>query len=97
MYYRYNRYDSDDPDIDEEFIDESRAHKVKTTRRPLRSVLYYMKGNESTTALTPVQLPARSKILQASIGTIPILRQQRDWVGGVRKMTIFADVQYYLC
>ena len=66
MYCRYNRYDSDDPDIDEEFIDESRAHKVKTTRRPLRSVLYYMKGNESTTALTPVQLPARSKILQAS-------------------------------
>ena len=28
MYYRYNRYDSDDPDIDEEFIDESRTHKV---------------------------------------------------------------------
>ena len=27
-----------------------------------------MKGNESTTALTPVQLPARSKILQASKG-----------------------------
>ena len=30
-------------------------------------------------------------------GTIPILRQQRDWVGGIRKLTIFADVQYYLC
>ena len=26
--------------------------------------------------------------------TIPILRQQRDWVGGVRKMENFADVQY---
>ena len=26
------------------------------------------------------------------LGTIPILRQQRDWVGGVRKMAIFADV-----
>ena len=63
---RYNRYDSDDPDIDEEFIDDSREHKVKTTRRPLRSVLYYMKGHESSIALTPVQLPARSKILQAS-------------------------------
>jgi hypothetical protein len=25
--------------------------------------------------------------------SIPILRQQRDWVGGVRKMAIFADVQ----
>ena len=31
------------------------------------------------------------------LGTIPILRQQRDWVGGVRKVAIFADVQYYLC
>ena len=30
-----------------------------------------------------------------SLGTIPILRQQRDWVGGVRKMAIFAEVQYY--
>ena len=30
------------------------------------------------------------------LGTIPILRQQRDWVVGVRKMTIFTDVQYYL-
>ena len=30
-------------------------------------------------------------------GTVPILRQQRDWVGGVRKMSIFADFQYYLC
>ena len=28
-----------------------------------------------------------------SFGTIFILRQQRDWVGGVRKMAIFADVQ----
>ena len=30
-------------------------------------------------------------------GTIPILRQQRNWVSGFRKMAIFADVQYYLC
>ena len=30
------------------------------------------------------------------IGTNPILGQQRGWVGGVRKMAIFADVQYYL-
>ena len=30
-------------------------------------------------------------------GTIPILRYQRDWVGGVRKMAIiFADLQYYI-
>ena len=31
------------------------------------------------------------------LGTIPTLRQQRNWVGEVRKMAIFADVQYYLC
>ena len=32
-----------------------------------------------------------------SRGTIPILRQQRNWVGGVRKMAIFAYLQYHLC
>ena len=31
------------------------------------------------------------------LGTVTILYQQRHWVGGVRKVTIFADVQYYLC
>ena len=31
-----------------------------------------------------------SEALQA--GTIPISRQQRDWVGVVRKLAIFADV-----
>ena len=34
--------------------------------------------------------------LLASYGTIPILRHQIDWVGGVRKKLIFAEVQYYL-
>ena len=28
------------------------------------------------------------------LGTIPILRQQKDWVGGFLKMVIFSDVQY---
>ena len=31
------------------------------------------------------------------IETIPILSQQMDWVGEVRKMAFFADVQYNLC
>ena len=30
------------------------------------------------------------------LGTIPILRQQMNWVVGVRKVAFFADVQYYL-
>ena len=28
------------------------------------------------------------------IGTIPVLRQPKDWVGGSRKWPVFADVQY---
>ena len=38
-----------------------------------------------------------SNIVKDFLGTIPLLRQQRDWVGGVRKMAIFADVQYCIC
>ena len=30
------------------------------------------------------------------LGTILILRQQREWLGGVKKMSIFADGQYNL-
>ena len=30
-----------------------------------------------------------------ALETIPILLQQRDWMDGVRKIAIFADVQYY--
>ena len=69
----YEDYDNGDPDLDDdglEMIDGGisqcfRDHKVKTSRRPLRSVLYYMKGHDSASiSLTPVQLPPRSKILQ---------------------------------
>ena len=41
--------------------------------------------------------PLSVDISFGTFGTIPILRQQWDWVGGVKKMAIFADVQYYLC
>ena len=65
---RFITYDSDEAELDEnglEVMESSMSfRKVKTSRRPLRSVLYYMKGHESTLALTPVQLPPRSKILQ---------------------------------
>ena len=65
---RFITYDSDEAELDEnglEVMESSLSfRKVKTSRRPLRSVLYYMKGHESTLALTPVQLPPRSKILQ---------------------------------
>ena len=27
-------------------------------------------------------------------GTIPILRQEKDWVGGVKKWPFFVDIQY---
>ena len=39
----------------------------------------------------------KEALLEAGQWTIPILGQQRVWVGGVRKMAIFDDVQYYLC
>ena len=39
----------------------------------------------------------KEALLAGGQGTIPILRQQKVWVGGVRKMAIFDDVQYYLC
>ena len=39
----------------------------------------------------------KEALLAAGQGTIPILRQQRVWVGGVRKMANFDDVQNYLC
>ena len=65
---RFVHYDSDEPEVDEhglEVVESSLSfRKVKTSRRPLRSVLYYMKGHESSISLTPVQLPPRSKILQ---------------------------------
>ena len=50
-------------------------------------------GNPTSTSELKKVLEEISDIRQ---GTIPILRKQRDWVGGVRKMEIFADVQYYL-
>ncbi len=50
--------DSDDPDTD-----DPEASKVRHSRPP-RSVLYYLKGYETTISLTPVQLPPRSRILQ---------------------------------
>ena len=42
-------------------------------------------------------IPGGTSIPEFWLGAIPILRQQRDWVSGVRKIAIFADVQYYLC
>ena len=30
-------------------------------------------------------------------GTIPILSQQKEWLGGVRKIVFCADIHYYLC
>ncbi len=78
----YEDYDNGDPDLDDdglEMIDGGisqsfRDHKVKTSRRPLRSVLYYMKGHDSASiSLTPVQLPPRSKILQVCKTTFIIL------------------------
>ena len=42
-------------------------------------------------------IPGGTSIPEFWLGAIPILRQQKDRVGGVRNIAIFADVQYYLC
>ena len=41
-----------------------------------------------------VEFPVKPEggTLQKYLGTIRILRQQRDWLGGVRKMTFFSAV-----
>ncbi len=57
-----------DPDGDDDSLPEESAGNNDNGRRrhsrPPRSVLYYLKGYETTISLTPVQLPPRSRILQ---------------------------------
>ena len=48
-------------------------------------------GVQGGKRVTDVTLPMNRELAQ---GTVPILRQQRDWVGGVKKLTIFDDNQY---
>ena len=52
-------------------------------------------GVQGGKRVTDVTLPMNRELAQ---GTVPILRQQRDWVGGwvsvVKNLTIFADVLY---
>ena len=52
--------DPDDLDVE---VAEQKTGKTRQSRPP-RSVLYYLKGYESTISLTPCQLPPRSRILQ---------------------------------
>ena len=46
--------------------------------RPPRSVLYYLKGYESSITLTPVQLPPRIRILQVSVSNTHIVALTSD-------------------
>ena len=54
--------DPDDLDVE---VAEQKTGKTRQSRPP-RSVLYYLKGYESTISLTPCQLPPRSRILQVN-------------------------------
>ena len=58
--HRQTIEDPDDLDVE---VAEQKTGKTRQSRPP-RSVLYYLKGYESTISLTPCQLPPRSRILQ---------------------------------
>ena len=52
--------------------------------------------NPSLLYICQDRIETRWKTLD-EIGNHFLLRQQRDWVGGLRKIAILAEVQYYLC
>jgi hypothetical protein len=56
-------YNEDPEDLDVVVAEPGMKGKTRQSRPP-RSVLYYLKGYESSITLTPVQLPPRSRILQ---------------------------------
>ena len=87
----------------QKIIYERSQKKARATARTQGEKITWRDGSErGTQKLEKVSAQMTNAISLKSndaihIGTIPILRQQRETVGGVRKMTIFADVQYYLC
>ena len=61
--------DNEDGTGEDEQGDESRfksKKKVRASQKPIRSVLYYVKGYEGGLSLTPVQLPPLCRIAQVS-------------------------------
>ena len=84
---RHNVFDLGESDVELQVGFVNKISSWVTFVAPHHSILY---------AYCLALLLVSIKLLEIiRLGTIPILRQQRDWVVGVRKMTIFADVQYY--
>ena len=67
--YESHHFDEMEELLDEEKLDKSKAY----TGRPVRSIMYYMKGYENSISLTPTQLPPRSRIQQVSVSTTHIV------------------------
>ena len=87
-----------------EKVDTLRALGAEIVRTPTSATWDSPESHISVAQRLNMQIPNSIILDQVSLilgsftfykdtqGTIPILRQQKDWVGGVRKMVIFADV-----
>ena len=57
--------------VEEELL--TGASSKPKTGRPVRSILYYLKGYESSVSLVPVPLPPRSRIQQVAVSNTHIV------------------------
>ena len=72
LHVQYESHYYDELEGVEEELLSAAASKPKTGR-PVRSILYYLKGYESSVSLTPVPLPPRSRIQQVAVSNTHIV------------------------
>ena len=72
LHVQYESHYYDDLEgVEEELL--TAANSKPKTGRPVRSILYYLKGYESSVSLTPVPLPPRSRIQQVAVSNTHIV------------------------
>eukprot|EP00094_Tigriopus_californicus_P004958 TCALIF_04774-PA protein Name:"Similar to nek8 Serine/threonine-protein kinase Nek8 (Danio rerio)" AED:0.11 eAED:0.12 QI:30/0.66/0.28/0.85/0.83/0.71/7/0/1060 len=76
--FEESRYYDDPEDLEEVMADNSN-NKTRQSRPP-RSVLYYLKGYESSISLTPISLPPRCRVLQVAVSNTHIVALTSDLV-----------------
>lgn len=76
--FEESRYYDDPEDLEEVMADNS-INKTRQSRPP-RSVLYYLKGYESSISLTPISLPPRCRVLQVAVSNTHIVALTSDLV-----------------
>ena len=67
--YESHYFDDIEGMMEEEFVTRNKPK----TGRPVRSIMYYLKGYESSISLTPIQLPPRSRIQQVAVSNTHIV------------------------